>query len=131
MSTAHSISLPPVLMTRLCRSPGNAVEARVFIVEVREDGKDHARDARFAAARPFRPGTVADAAIALESLIKQEPAGQPRRTRIARQTEIPEQQHGVSRRSPLGRVQAGVGGLAASPGATEILSGKQTRPPAF
>ncbi len=48
----------------------NGVEAGIFVLEVREDGEDHAGDARLARVCPLRPGAEADAAVALKAFIE-------------------------------------------------------------
>ena len=78
------------------------VETGVFIREVREDGKDHPRDARLAPTGPFCPDAVVDAAVALQPAIEKERAGLSRLPVAAWQTEVAEQEHGVGSRGPLG-----------------------------
>src|SRR5260370_9154766 len=100
------------------------------MLEVREDGKDQPRDARLATARPFRPGAVVDAGVALEASVEEDRAGLSRLPVGCRQAEVAEHQHGVGGRDPLWRVEPAVRGQPTSPPALRVLPGEQTGPPA-
>ncbi len=108
---------------------GNGIKTGVLMLEVREDGKNHPRDARLASTRPFRPGAVIDAAVALKPSVEKELAGLSRMPN-GWQTEVTEQQHRVGGRRPFWRVEAAVRGETARPRALRVLSGEQTRAPA-
>src|SRR5215471_12319264 len=85
---------------------GEGVETRICVVEIGKDGKDHTGDAGFAAASPFRPSAIADAAVGLEAAIEEQFASPSRREGVRGQTKIAEQQHGVGGGNPLGGVEA-------------------------
>jgi hypothetical protein len=72
----RALAIPtPVGHLLLQQVAGNGVETDVFILEVRENGKDHPRDARLAPTCPFCPDAVVDTAVTLEPPVEKEPTG--------------------------------------------------------
>src|SRR6266536_4077187 len=121
---------PPVAHLLRQQVARNGVEPGVFILEVREDGQGHPRDARLAPTCPFSPYAVVDTAVGLEPSIEEQCAGLSRLPVDGWQTEVPEQQHCVMGRDPLWRVEPPVRRQPAGPGALGVLPGEQTGPPA-
>src|SRR6058998_1471442 len=99
------------------------------MLEVREDGKHHPRDARLAPTCPFCPDAVVDTAVALEPSIKKELTGLSRLPGDGQQTEVTEHQHGVGGRDPLWRVEPAVRRQPAGPRTLRVLASKRAPQP--
>ena len=104
---------------------GKSVEPLVVMLEVGEDGKNHARDARLAATAP----SVVDAPVALEPFVQQQRARTPRLPIRRGQTEISQQEHRVGRRGPFWVIQPAVRRFSARPRAPALLPGEKTGAP--
>src|SRR5574341_563729 len=103
---------------------GNRVDAVVVEFEVREDGKHHPGDARFASTSP----TVVDPAVTLEPSVEKERAGLSRLPVARRQTKVAKHQHCVGRRDPFWRVKATVRRQPTGPRTFGVLPSEQTSP---
>jgi hypothetical protein len=69
---------------------GKSVETIVVVFEMRQDGKNHSRDARLASTHPFCPDPVVDTTVALDPAVEKEPTALSCLSVLGGQTEVAE-----------------------------------------